>query len=74
MSFEQAWPYQDDLLALPVSDADESAAWYASHFGLVEVDRPDAEHKTVIMERDGVRFVTPAFMVNKLAPCPGIGT
>ncbi len=56
MPFEQAWPYQEDLLALPVSDADEAATWYASHFGLTEVERPDAEHKTVIMERDGVRF------------------
>ena len=56
MSFEQAWPFQDDLLALPVTNADESAAWYASHFGLTEVDRPDAEHTTVIMQRDGVRI------------------
>ena len=56
MSFEQAWPYQDDLLALPVSDAYAAAAWYSAHFGLTEVERPDAEYKTVIMERDGVRI------------------
>lgn len=54
--FAAAWPYQDDLLALPVTDLDAASTWYAAHFGLTEVARQTEPHPAVILERDGVRI------------------
>ena len=54
--FEEAFPYQDDLLALPVADLDAAARWYSNAFGLQEVERWDRPHQAVILERDGVRI------------------
>jgi catechol 2,3-dioxygenase-like lactoylglutathione lyase family enzyme len=59
--FEKAFPYGDDVLALPVADLDAAARWYAQHFALVEVERRSEPQPTVIMERDGARF---GFSVN----------
>ena len=59
--FEAAYPYQDDVLALPVEDIDTAAAYYGKAFELVEVERRDAPVPTVIMERDGTRI---GFAVN----------
>jgi catechol 2,3-dioxygenase-like lactoylglutathione lyase family enzyme len=59
--FTAAFPYQKDVLALPVSDLDAAARWYAKSFGLTEVERRTDPHPTVILERDGVRF---GFAVN----------
>ena len=52
--FEAAYPFLDDVLALPVRDLDATADWYARSFGLTEVERGDSP-ATVIMERNGVR-------------------
>ncbi len=54
--YEAAFPFQDDVLALPVSDIDDTAKWYAEAFGLIEVERHDAPVRTVIMERDETRI------------------
>jgi catechol 2,3-dioxygenase-like lactoylglutathione lyase family enzyme len=54
--FEAAFPYCDDILALPVADVDAAARWYALHFGMTEVERRTAPHRSVIMQRDGVRI------------------
>ena len=54
--FEAAFPYQDDVLALPVEDLDRAANWYARAFGLAEVERRDSPVPTVIMQRDGVQI------------------
>ncbi len=59
--FEAAYPYQEDVLALPVEDIDVAAEWYAKHFGLAEVERHAEPVPTVLMERDGVRI---GFAVN----------
>ena len=59
--FDAAFPYQDDVLALPVEDIDRAAAWYGERFGLNEVERRDDPVPTVILERDGVRI---GFAVN----------
>jgi catechol 2,3-dioxygenase-like lactoylglutathione lyase family enzyme len=59
--FEKAFPYGDDVLALPVSDLCSAAKWYAEHFGMVEVERKFEPNPTVILERDGVRI---GFSVN----------
>ena len=59
--FEKAFPYGDDLLALPVTDLDSAADWYAKHFAMVEVERRSEPRPTVIMERDGARI---GFSVN----------
>jgi catechol 2,3-dioxygenase-like lactoylglutathione lyase family enzyme len=54
--FKDAFPYQEDVLALPVIDLDEAARWYSNAFGLEEVERRDQPHQAVILERDGVRI------------------
>ena len=54
--FEAAYPFADDVLALPVIDLDKTVAWYQRSFGLAEVERVDEPVPTVIMERDGVRI------------------
>jgi catechol 2,3-dioxygenase-like lactoylglutathione lyase family enzyme len=59
--FERAFPYGNDLLALPVSDLESATKWYAQCFGLVEVERTAQPNPTVIMERDGARI---GFSVN----------
>ena len=59
--FDAAYPFQDDVLALPVEDLDQAAEWYGRSFGLAEVERPDRPVPTVLMERDGVRL---GFAVN----------
>ena len=59
--FEAAFPFQDDVLALPVADLDQAAEWYARSFGLAEAERQDSPVPTVFMERDGVRL---GFAVN----------
>ena len=59
--FRQAFPYQKDVLALPVDDLDVASAWYCQHFGMTEVERRSEPVATVILERDGVRI---GFAVN----------
>ena len=54
--YEAAYPFQDDVLALPVTDLDATARWYADAFGLHEVERREEPVPTVILERDGVRI------------------
>lgn len=53
--FKAAFPYQKDVLALPVTNLDTASAWYTRHFGMVEVERRDTPVPTVILERDGTR-------------------
>jgi catechol 2,3-dioxygenase-like lactoylglutathione lyase family enzyme len=59
--FKEAFPFQNDVLALPVADLDATAQWYSEHFGMVEVERVDKPVPTVILERDGTRI---GFAVN----------
>lgn len=54
--FKAAYPYQANVLALPVADLDAAAAWYSKHFGMTEVERTDRPVPTVILERDGTRI------------------
>jgi catechol 2,3-dioxygenase-like lactoylglutathione lyase family enzyme len=54
--FSQAFPFADDVLALPVTDLDNTVAWYKTAFGLTEVSRTDHPVPTVITERDGVQI------------------
>jgi catechol 2,3-dioxygenase-like lactoylglutathione lyase family enzyme len=54
--FEAAFPYQKDVLSLPVTDIDAAAQWYSKHFGMREVDRLVDPVPTVILERDGTRI------------------
>lgn len=59
--FECASPYQDNVLALPVSDLDDAAEWYSKAFGMTEVARRDEPNPTVILDRDGTQI---GFSVN----------
>ena len=59
--YEAAFPYGDDVLALPVADVDVAARWYSDAFGLREVERRGGPQPAVTLERDGVRI---GFAVN----------
>ena len=54
--FKAAYPYQEDVLALPVADLDSTAQWYTEHFDMREVERFQQPVPTVILERDGTRI------------------
>ena len=54
--FKKAFPYQKDVLALPVTDLDDASRWYSAHFGMVEVERRGQPVPTVVLERDGTRI------------------
>lgn len=60
-TFQSASPYQEDVLALPVTDLDAASAWYSKHFGMTEVHRTQDPVPSVILERDGTRI---GFAVN----------
>lgn len=59
--FRKAFPYENDVLALPVKDLDAASTWYSVHFGMTEVERRDRPAPAVILERDGVQI---GFAVN----------
>lgn len=59
--FKRAFPYQKDVLALPVTDLDAASRWYCAHFGMVEVERREQPVPTVVLERNGTRI---GFSVN----------
>lgn len=63
--FEKAYPYQTDVLALPVTDLDATSKWYREHFGMVEVARHEAPVPAVILERDGTQI---GFAINGADP------
>lgn len=54
--FKAAFPFQKDVLALPVVDLDSASSWYCESFGMVEVERRDTPNPTVVLERDGVQI------------------
>ena len=54
--FEAAFPYQEDVLALPVTDLDSASQWYCANFGMVEVERRQEPSPAVILERNGTRI------------------
>ena len=54
--FKGAFPYQKDVLSLPVVDLDAASEWYSRTFGLAEVERRTEPYPSVILERDGVRI------------------
>ncbi len=60
-AFQAAFPYQDDVLALPVTDLATASYWYCKHFGMKEVQRSAKPVPTVVLERDGTRI---GFSVN----------
>lgn len=55
-AFKAAYPYQQDVLALPVSDINTASEWYSEHFDMVEVERKETPVPTVLLERDGVQI------------------
>jgi len=55
-TFESASPYQNDALALPVTDLDVASDWYCKNFGMTEVQRNAAPTPSVVLERDGTRL------------------
>lgn len=54
--FEDALPFQEDVLALPVADLDVASQYYSNAFGMTEVERRSDPNPTVVLERDGTRI------------------
>ncbi|XZE51504.1 VOC family protein [Planctomycetaceae bacterium SH139] len=54
--FKAAFPYQTDVLALPVADISVASDWYCQHFGMEEVRRTSEPVPTVILQRDGTEI------------------
>lgn len=54
--FEKTFPFQRDVLALPVTDLDTASTWYCEHFGMTEIERFNAPFPAVILERDDTRI------------------
>ena len=54
--FKRAFPYQKDVLALPVVDLDVASEWYSKAFGMTEVQRIEEPNPTVILKRDHVEI------------------
>src|SRR3954462_1779302 len=54
-AFKTAFPYQDNVLGLPVTDLNRASDWYCKHFAMTEVARQGQPVPTVILERDGTR-------------------
>ena len=59
--FKAAFPFQQDVLGLPVTDLDAASEWYSRHFGMIEVERREDPVPTVILERNDTRI---GFSVN----------
>jgi catechol 2,3-dioxygenase-like lactoylglutathione lyase family enzyme len=55
-AFKTAFPYQDNVLGLPVADLNRASDWYCKHFGMIEIARHGQPVPTVILERDGTRI------------------
>ena len=54
--FKAAYPYQEDILALPVTNLDAASKYYVNAFGMREIERKTTPHPCVILERDGVQI------------------
>lgn len=54
--FMTAYPYQQNVLTLPVQDLDAASEWYGKNFGMNEQQRTQDQYPSVIMERDGVQI------------------
>jgi len=59
--FLAAYPYQQDVLALPVKDIEVAARWYSDVFGMSEIQRQENPYPSIVLERDGVEI---GFSVN----------
>lgn len=55
-AFLNAFPFEDNVLALPVENLDDASKWYSDHFAMSEVERTQGENPTVILERDNTRI------------------
>ncbi len=51
-----AFPFAEDVLALPVEDIEQTVKWYGDAFGLKEIERRASPLPSVIMERDGLQI------------------
>lgn len=55
-AFKNAWPYQNDAMALPVADVDKAVPFYELVMGFSMVERSDSPHRRAVLERDGLRI------------------
>ncbi|MEM6499471.1 MAG: VOC family protein [Pseudomonadota bacterium] len=54
--FEAAYPFQDDVLSLPVADVEAAVNWYGKTFAMQLVERRNEPCPSAVLERDGVQI------------------
>lgn len=54
--YSAAFPFQDDVMSLPVADLDQASDYYCEAFGLTEIRRESGPIAKVILGRDGVEI------------------
>lgn len=54
--FKKAWPYQENVMSLPVKDLDAAIPFYQTIMGFSLVSRNDTPHRSAILERDNIQI------------------
>lgn len=54
--FQQAWPYKDDAMNLPVANVDEAVPFYETKMGFRLVSRSDTPVKSAVLARDDIQM------------------
>lgn len=54
-TIKQAWPYQQDIMSLPVNDLDAALPFYEKMLGFHLVSRTDQPYKSAIVARDKIQ-------------------
>lgn len=55
-TFKSAWPYQQDVLNLPVANVEVALPFYETVMGFRVVARHDAPHQSVVLARDEIQI------------------
>ena len=54
--FKSAWPYQQDVMNLPVASVEAAIPFYETVMGFQVVSRFDAPHKSAVLARDDIQI------------------
>lgn len=54
--FKEAWPYQNDVLNMPVADVEAAVGFYETVMGFVQVLKEEKPLRRVLLKRDDVQI------------------
>lgn len=55
-TFKAAWPYQEDIMSLPVEDLEASIPFYETVMGFQVVSRKGSPYKSAVLDRDDIQI------------------